>query len=114
MSRLGDIERGISLSGAWKALAGEAAARRHIGDVHLAACRWIDVEVPGLWRSHDTLSHAESVLYRRHFNLGALPEGGRRWLAVDGLCYQGDIWLNGAYLGDTEGYFVEHLSLIHI
>ena len=108
MSRLGDTERGISLSGAWKALAGEDAARRHIGDVHLDDSGWIDVEVPGLWRSHDTLSEAESVLYRRHFNLGALPEGGRRWLAVDGLCYQGDIWLNGAYLGDTEGYFVEH------
>ena len=108
MSRLGDTERGISLSGPWKALAGEDVARRHIGDVDLDDSGWVDVEVPGLWRSHNTLSGAESVLYRRHFSLDPLPEGKRRWLAIDGLCYQGDIWLNGAYLGDTEGYFVEH------
>ena len=108
MSKLKYAEREISLSGAWKALAGEDVARRHIGDADLDDNDWIDVEIPGLWRYHNMLSAAESVLYRRHFNLDPLAEGDRRWLTIDGLCYQGDIWLNGAYLGDTEGYFVEH------
>jgi beta-mannosidase len=27
---------------------------------------------------------------------------------VDGLFYQGDVWLDGAYVGDTEGYFFPH------
>ena len=26
----------------------------------------------------------------------------------DGLFYQGDVWCDGMYLGDTEGYFVPH------
>ena len=36
---------------------------------------------------------------------------GRRralWLLLDGLFYQGDVWLDGAYVGDTEGYFFPH------
>ena len=35
-------------------------------------------------------------------------EGRRAWLTFDGLFYQGDVWLDGSYLGDTEGYFVPH------
>ena len=35
-------------------------------------------------------------------------EGRRAWLTFDGLFYQGDVWLDGAYLGDTEGYFAPH------
>src|SRR5207249_7567145 len=30
------------------------------------------------------------------------------WLTFDGLFYQGDVWLDGAYVGDTEGYFNPH------
>ncbi|MEC7915833.1 MAG: glycoside hydrolase family 2 TIM barrel-domain containing protein [Actinomycetota bacterium] len=108
MSGFADTDRGISLSGAWKALAAEEATRRRIGDIKLDDDSWIDVEVPGLWRSTELLSEAESVLYRRHFELHGLAQGNRRWLVIDGLCYQGDIWFDGAYLGDTEGYFVEH------
>jgi beta-mannosidase len=29
-------------------------------------------------------------------------------LTFDGLFYQGDVWLDGTYLGDTEGYFQPH------
>ena len=37
------------------------------------------------------------------------PAPGRRaWLPFDGLFYQGDVWLDGGYLGDTEGYFLPH------
>ena len=38
------------------------------------------------------------------------PAEGRRGRGsrFDGLFYQGDVWLDGAYLGDTEGYFVPH------
>ena len=38
----------------------------------------------------------------------AAPTTARHWLALDGLFYQGDVWLDGAYLGDPEGYFVPH------
>ena len=100
--------REISLSGTWKVLKADEDARRLIADPELDDKDWLDIKVPGLWRSCNQLSDADSVLYRRHFELDQLPEGNRRWLVIDGLCYQGDIWFDGAYLGDTEGYFVEH------
>ena len=30
------------------------------------------------------------------------------WLVFDGIFYLGDVWLDGTYLGDTEGYFFPH------
>jgi len=30
------------------------------------------------------------------------------WLHFDGIAQQGDVWLDGDYVGDTEGYFVPH------
>ena len=62
------------------------------------------------------LTGEESVLYRRRFEGPAdaaaateVPTGGRRWwLRIEGLAQQGDIWLDGTYLGHTDGYFVPH------
>ena len=34
--------------------------------------------------------------------------GRRRWITFDGIFYQADVWLDGAYLGDPEGYFFPH------
>ena len=34
--------------------------------------------------------------------------GTRRWVTFDGVFYQADVWLDGAYLGDPEGYFFPH------
>ena len=33
-------------------------------------------------------------------------EGERRFVELDGVFYQADVWLDGAYLGDPEGYFI--------
>jgi beta-mannosidase len=38
----------------------------------------------------------------------AAGRGRRRWIALDGIFYQADVWLDGAYLGDPEGYFFSH------
>jgi len=32
----------------------------------------------------------------------------RVWLVLDGVFYTSDVWLDGTYLGDTEGYFFAH------
>jgi beta-mannosidase len=34
--------------------------------------------------------------------------GQRTWVVLDGIFYQADVWLDGAYLGDPEGYFFPH------
>ena len=108
VSGLGDRERGVSLSGLWKARKAEEGDRRSVGDVNLDHSDWLDIEVPGLWRNVEEFCDADAVLYRRRFDLNGLEDRRRRWLAIDGLSYQGDLWFDGAYLGDTEGYFVEH------
>ena len=36
------------------------------------------------------------------------PARQRRWITFDGIFYQADVWLDGAYLGDPEGYFFPH------
>ena len=108
MSKFREARTERSLSGTWKVLRADEDARRRVADIGLDDTDWLDVNVPGLWRSCDELADAEAVLYRRHLELDRLPEGDRRWLIIDGLCYQGDVWFDGAYLGDTEGYFVEH------
>lgn len=70
---------------------------------------WCDVVVPGHWRSQQSLADSDGpVLYRREFSAPAPAENERVFLTFDGIFYQGDVWLDGEYLGDTEGYFVAH------
>ena len=47
-------------------------------------------------------------IYRTRFELDAGPGGARHWVVLDGVFYQADVWLDGAYLGDPEGYFFPH------
>ncbi len=48
------------------------------------------------------------MLYRRLFD-GPPLEGDRRaFVALDGVFYFGDVWLDADYLGATEGYFFPH------
>ncbi len=70
---------------------------------------WDPVTVPGHWRS--TPAFAESngpLLYRTSFEHPAPEADERLWLRFEGVFYQGDVWLDGSYVGDTEGYFFPH------
>jgi beta-mannosidase len=102
----------VDLSGTWQATAATEDLRRrltadgpHPGDVD----GWVDVVVPGHWRSSAALGQVDGpVLHRRRFT-ATPPEGDRRaWLVLDGVLASGDVWLDGAYVGDTEGYFFPH------
>ena len=65
--------------------------------------------MPGHWRSSPTLAKSDGpILFRRRFELPAPEAGRRRWITFDGIFYQADVWLDGAYLGDPEGYFFPH------
>ena len=48
------------------------------------------------------------LIYRTRFDLEPGPPGARHWVVLDGIFYQADVWLDGAYLGDPEGYFFPH------
>lgn len=53
---------------------------------------------------------ADAIHFAREAGLTLAQEEGltRWWLAFDGIFYQADVWLDGEYLGDTEGYFFTH------
>ena len=70
---------------------------------------WATITVPGHWQSDPAFAdNQRPLLYRTSFTSVAPAEAERRFIVVDGIFYQGDVWLDGAYLGDPEGYFVPH------
>jgi beta-mannosidase len=100
----------VDLSGVWRVQAADEDLRREFHEHGFDDTAWVSTAVPGHWRSAPGLEDSDGpVLYRRAFDdPGVVREDGRRWLHVDGLFSQGDVWLDGAYVGDTEGYFVPH------
>lgn len=103
----------LELDGLWKvARASDDLMRTGVGldtnDHH-----WATITVPSHWQSDSSFTHDDGpLLYRRHFDLpfhdtDSSPDE-RLFVVLDGLFYQGDVWLDGAYLGDPEGYFVPH------
>lgn len=99
----------LDLSGTWVAAAATHDLRRAAIEPGFDDQAWEPVTVPSHWRSVPAFTDADGPLwYRRRFEATKPTEGRRRWLVLDGIFYQGDVWLDGAYLGDTEGYFAPH------
>jgi beta-mannosidase len=100
----------MDLSGRWHALEADDDLRRtwlDDGDDE----GWEPIDVPGHWRSSPAFADSDGpVLHRRHFTCERpdATAGERAWLVLDGCFYQTDVWLDGAYVGDTEGYFFPH------
>lgn len=126
----------MDLSGTWRAASSDEDLRRRFHDRGFDDSDWLRVRVPGHWTEVPGLADEESVLYRYRFtgpdpsdagvgrpaeDAAAVAAGGaapaadagadrrkRWWLRFEGLAQQGDVWLDGAYLGHTDGYFVPH------
>jgi beta-mannosidase len=99
----------MDLSGRWRAAPADESLRRAFHDADFDDDRWETVDVPGHWRSSPAFAESDGpLLYRRPFAATAPAPDRRAWLTFDGLFYQGDVWLDGAYVGDTEGYFFPH------
>ena len=94
---------------AWLAIVADDENRRGITDDDLDDSSWKPIAVPGHWRSTPAFADTDGpLLYRSRFDHPAPASGRRWWLTFDGMFYQGDVWLDGTYLGDTEGYFLPH------
>ncbi len=99
----------MQLDGAWRALEADDDLRRDGTGLDVDDSVWPEVVVPGHWRSHPDLSSSDGpILYRRRFSRPRPDAGQRRWITFDGIFYQADVWLDGAYLGDPQGYFFAH------
>ena len=98
----------------WQAMPADEELRRRFAEPDFHTAGWESIEVPGHWRSSPALAKSNGpVLYRTSFdnaalNASTLEPHHRAWLVIDGIFYQGDVWLDGTYVGDTEGYFVPH------
>ena len=99
----------MDLSGAWRAEIADDDVRRDGVGIDTDDTAWATVEVPGHWRNSAAFSSSDGpLLHRRRFSMAAPEEGRRRFVTLDGVFYQADVWLDGAYLGDPEGYFFPH------
>jgi beta-mannosidase len=99
----------MELGGTWLATPATDDLRRTYAEHGYDDAGWAPIPVPGHWRSTPDFADEDGpFLYRRRFEHPVPAEGRRHWLTLDGLFYQGDIWLDGAYVGDTEGYFAPH------
>jgi beta-mannosidase len=100
----------VDLGGSWRAAEGSDDLRRVFPEPDLDDRAWAEMAVPGHWRSHPEFAASDGpVMYRRHFEApGPGGDDRRAWLQLGGMFYQGDVWLDRSYLGDTEGYFAPH------
>lgn len=92
----------------WKATLADDRLRRSFTAVDFDDHAWSSAIVPGHWREIPDLSDSDGpILYRGRFSHPREP-GRRQWLTFEGIHYASDIWLDGDYLGTTEGYFAPH------
>jgi beta-mannosidase len=99
----------VQLSGPWRATIADDDLRRSAIGLDFDDGSWPEISVPGHWRGHPDFAGADGpLLYRHAFHLDVPAEGERRFVTFDGVFYQADVWLDGAYLGDPEGYFFPH------
>jgi hypothetical protein len=99
----------MQLSGVWLAAEADDDVRRNGIGLDSDDSGWSRISVPGHWQDHEEFSSSDGpIMYRHAFSAAPPAEGRRRWIALDGIFYQADVWLDGAYLGDPEGYFFSH------
>ncbi|MDZ7674294.1 MAG: hypothetical protein U5K30_04405 [Acidimicrobiales bacterium] len=97
------------ISNDWVAIPADDVLRRTFAEPDLDVRAWEPIRVPGHWRSTPAFAdHDGPLLHRTTFEQDPGAAERRWWLRFDGLFYQGDIWFDGVYLGDTEGYFFPH------
>ena len=102
--------RGLtSTISSWRAARSTEQLQRVFSDPDFDDSEWHLIDVPSHWQTNPSFADfAGTLLYRADLHASQLPPGGRRWLRFNGLCYEGDFFLDGAYVGQTEGYFTHH------
>lgn len=99
----------MELTGRWVAHVVDDDLRRDAVGLDHDDAEWVEVPVPGHWASTTAFAGSHGpLLYRHHFHLEPPAPGERRFVTLEGVLYQADVWLDGAYLGDPEGSFFPH------
>lgn len=99
----------VDLTGTWRAHASEPDLAKRFAQRQFDDRAWENVHVPHHWRASAAFAGSDGpLLYRTKFATPDAPADRRRYLELDGIFYFGDVWLDGEYLGATEGYFTRH------
>ncbi|MFK7918705.1 MAG: glycoside hydrolase family 2 protein [Ilumatobacter sp.] len=99
----------MKLDGRWVAREATDDIRRFGITIDSDDSDWDEIAVPGHWQHTPAFATSNGpLMYRHRFQSEPPADGRRRWITFDGVFYQGDAWLDGAYLGDPEGYFFPH------
>ncbi len=99
-----------ALPGPWRAVEADETLRRDFPLEDLDDGDWPEVTVPGAWRSTPQFAESDGpLLYRTRFSTRTPEPDRRTFLEFAGVTFQGDVWLDGSYLGPTEGSFIPHL-----
>jgi beta-mannosidase len=99
----------VEISGIWRAAEADDDLRRGAIGLDTDDSAWEEIDVPGHWRNHPKFAASDGpLLYRNRYTAPEPGSGRRRWVTLDGIFYQADVFLDGAYLGDAEGYFTPH------
>lgn len=99
----------MELGGRWVAIEADDDVRRFGIGLDVDDRDWEAISVPGHWQETPAFASSDGpLMYRHHFTASPPEPGRRRWITFDGVFYQADAWLDGAYLGDPEGYFFPH------
>ena len=99
----------MELSGQWRAATADDQLRRTAVGLSFDDAQWPVVSVPGHWRNEPAFAASDGpLLLRTHFDFPVPTADERAWIVLDGVFYQADVWFDGAYIGDPEGYFFPH------
>jgi len=103
----------IPLSSSWHMAPSSDDIRRNAIDANNSeadsSIQWHDAVVPGEWRYEENpADHSTAVMYRTTFDTPSLEDHHRLFIQCDGIFQQADLWLDGAYLGDQDDYFLRH------
>lgn len=89
-----------------------AELERDGADPDLDDSGWLQLPVPGHWAQYpDWADEPGPVVYRHRFahQVGdEADDGSRRWLRLDGVLAEAEVWLDGRHLGDNSTYFAPH------
>jgi beta-mannosidase len=97
----------VEIESGWRAAVADEDLRRRYPEPDFDDAAWEPILSSSQWRSTAAFAGTDGpLLYRVPFEVSGGRE--RSWLELDGIFYTSDVWLDGNYVGDTEGYFVPH------
>jgi hypothetical protein len=108
ISNVHNVSRLLPLDRQWFMVPSSDEVRRSVADPQ-RPIDWFDARVPGEWRFEENpADHSSSVMYRTTFDSPPMEDHHRLFVQSDGIFNQADLWLDGAYLGDQDDYFLRH------